>query len=273
MNGAASRTGWSQRNAQANHAAPGSAGRSEEQAAQQNGPSRRATLAAGASFGRNAPQRAGRRRKPPGLHLVVLGPDGTGKSTAIESMSRRLSPRFRQVSIHHWAPRLFRPAGDDAPVPEPHASALRSAPASLMKLAYLWFDFTVGHFAKVRVPVARSHLVIFDRYFPDLLVDSRRYRYGGPAWLARLAWRLMPKPDLVILLDAPAAVVQQRVREVSFEETERQRKAYRALVGEMPNGHIVNADQDPDLVAGDTTRIVLEFTRQRTDRRVDVDSK
>ena len=49
----------------------------------------------------------------------------------------------------------------------------------------------------------RTRLVIFDRYIYDLLVDSKRVRYGGPAWMLRLLARIVPRPELVILLDAP----------------------------------------------------------------------
>ncbi len=55
-----------------------------------------------------------------------------------------------------------------------------------------------------------------DRHFLDILVDQRRYRYGGPLWLLRLIRRLIPKPDLVNLLDAPPKVLQARKQELSF---------------------------------------------------------
>ena len=59
-----------------------------------------------------------------------------------------------------------------------------------------------------------------------MLVDPRRYRYGGAMWLARWVGKIIPKPDLWILLDAPAEVLQKRKQEVPPEETARQRRAY-----------------------------------------------
>ncbi len=39
----------------------------------------------------------------------------------------------------------------------------------------------------------RDELVIFDRSFDDLLVDERRYRLQGTAWLVRILRRLLPR--------------------------------------------------------------------------------
>lgn len=71
--------------------------------------------------------------------------------------------------------------------------------------------------------------MLFDRYHADLLVDPKRYRYGGPIFLARLASRLMPQPDLVIFLDAEPEVLLSRKQEVSREALEAGRAAYRGI--------------------------------------------
>jgi len=85
---------------------------------------------------------------------------------------------------------------------------------SLAKAIYWVLDYTVGYYLKVRPAITRSTLMIFDRYLVDALVDPRRYRFGGPQWALRLAWSLIPKPHLVILLDAPVEVVRARKQEV-----------------------------------------------------------
>ena len=51
--------------------------------------------------------------------------------------------------------------------------------------------------------------------------------------------RLRKKQDLIFCLDAPPEVIQTRKQEVSFEETTRQREAYRELVSKLPNGQII----------------------------------
>ena len=72
-------------------------------------------------------------------------------------------------------------------------------------------------------------MAISDRYFDDLLVDPVRYRYGAPRWLARLAFKLAPQPNLVFVLDADSSVIYGRKQEVALSELERQLAAYREM--------------------------------------------
>jgi hypothetical protein len=74
-----------------------------------------------------------------------------------------------------------------------------------------------------------SGLIMFDRYFQDLLVDPIRYRYGGPMWLPRLLNAFVPPPDLLLLvLDAAEEVILSRKRELPPVELRRQRASYQS---------------------------------------------
>ena len=114
-------------------------------------------------------------------------------------------------------------------------------------------------------------LLVHDRYMTEIVVDPRRFRFAGPAWLGGIFRRLTPPLDLVILLDAPPDVLQSRKQEVPFEETKRQREAYRALVRHMPNGRIVNADRPVEQVIEDVKRTILRCLADRTARRYRLD--
>ena len=94
----------------------------------------------------------------------------------------------------------------------------------------------------------RGELLICDRYYHDLLIDPLRYRYGGPLWIARLVGRLMPQPQLWVLLDAPAEVLQARKPEVTCEESARQRQEYAIFVRTQRKHAIVDAAQSLDRV-------------------------
>src|SRR5438105_12039839 len=113
----------------------------------------------------------------------------------------------------------------------------------------------VGYWAVVRPALVRSTFVGFDRYYHDILVDPRRYRYGGPRWLARLACAWVPQPDLWILLDAPASVIRARKSEIPLSEIERQRLCYQELINHLRDGHIVDTSRSPDEVARAVERI------------------
>jgi thymidylate kinase len=179
---------------------------------------------------------------------------------------------FRNTSKHHLMPALLRRRESGTPVTSPHGSPPRGFVPSVAKLCIWFVDYHVGYYIRIRPQLVRSTLVLFDRYYPDLLVDPVRYRYGGPRRLAAALWWVLPKPDLIIALDAPAELLQQRKHEVSLAETERQRLAFRALVATMPNGHVVDAVQPLDAVIGDVTKILLDHLARRTQQRLRLDT-
>jgi thymidylate kinase len=111
-------------------------------------------------------------------------------------------------------------------------------------LAYFlahWIEFFAGSHLRIRPVTFRGGLVLIGRYYYDFLVDQRRYRLHVPKGLVRLGLAFLKKPDLILLLDAPADVLQSRKQEVDFAETARQRDAYLAMVKSLPNGRVINA--------------------------------
>jgi thymidylate kinase len=129
-------------------------------------------------------------------------------------------------------------------------------------------DYSLGYHLKVRPLLARSTLVLFDRYVVDAVVDPVRYRYGGPPWVLRLVWSLVPKPDLVILLEAPVHVLRSRKQEVHEVELQRQCGAYRELVSGLSGGRTVDAAQPLDKVVTSVSGLILDFLQTRTQLRV-----
>lgn len=179
---------------------------------------------------------------PTGLFVIVLGPDGSGKSTVIDQVMSTLSGAFRRTQYFHLRPRLgVSSMQNTPPVTNPHAQPPRSLMLSVLKVFYFWLDYTLGYWLKLYWLMVRSTLVVFDRYYYDLMIDPRRFRYQGPRWLVQAVGSCIPKADLVILLDAPTEVLQARKQEVSPDETERQRQAFLDLVKTVPNSHVVNA--------------------------------
>jgi thymidylate kinase len=110
-------------------------------------------------------------------------------------------------------------------------------------------------------------LVIFDRYYDDILCDPRRYRYGGPLWLARFGRWLVPKPDVTFYLNASPETIQSRKQEVSLEETRRQVAAYESLaagqIRHKENVHLVSTTQSIEAAVQEIVQKVLTVLSKR----------
>jgi thymidylate kinase len=227
---------------------------------------RAATFAPWASLARLA----GRVWRPTGFLVVVLGPDGVGKSTLIDGLADALRPAFWRVRKRHLRPNVLR-RGHGGDSHAPHDQPIRGPYVSSLQ-AVLWIaDYFVGHVVSVYPGLVRSTLVLFDRYADDLAVDPRRYRFGGPPWLARLVGRLAPRPDLTLVLTADAGAVQARRREVPAAETARQLVAYATLADAREDVVLLDAGRAPEVVLARATELALARLARRTAHRLRLD--
>ena len=202
-----------------------------------------------------------------GLSVILLGPDGAGKSSVAEALARNLSGAFNGTQRRTFPPGLLRRSCGSSP--SPHARRPRGCISSCIRAVCYWLPYcALDRLLITRSARARGALLIHDRHFVDALVDPRRYRYGGPAWLLRLTRHLVPTADLVILLDAPAEIIQSRKQEVPLEETRRQRAAYRTLITGMRNGLVVDAAAPATQVAAAVEDIVLNCLARRATRQL-----
>jgi thymidylate kinase len=181
---------------------------------------------------------------PKGLFLVVLGPDGVGKTTTIAHLRLELEKLFGSCVSRRWRPGLIRTVSPDTGNRIPHAKVPRGPIASTLSLLGLALDFSVGYLICIRPSMVRSEAVIFDRYFHDILIDPKRYRYAGPMWLPRILHRLIPPRNPVfVILDADEATILSRKQELPLPELKRQRSAYRAFATRRPRSMVVRTDK------------------------------
>jgi thymidylate kinase len=199
--------------------------------------------------------------QPTGLFLIALGPDGVGKSTVLAGVVENLKPAFREIYFFHYRPRLGR--RPTTPVTSPHAVAPRGRILSIARLLLLFCQFWIGYLV-VRPKLARSGLVIFDRYFQDLLVDHWRYRYSGPKWLLRLALKFIPAKDpLLLVFDADEAVIYGRKQDIPIERLRVLRKGYQQLVASSPNAVLIGTDMALEDTLAAATKAIYQHLQSR----------
>jgi thymidylate kinase len=204
--------------------------------------------------------------QPNGLFCVILGPDGVGKSTTIEGLQRELQTLFGPCRKQRWRPGLIRKVKPDSSNRMPHAKTQRGGVASALSLLGFALDFSVGYAVSAYPAMVRSETIIFDRYFHDLLIDPKRYRYAGPTWLVRFMARFIPPRDaLFIVLDAEEEVILRRKQELPADELRRQRNAYRSFGAHAQNSMIVSTEKPVDEIVAEIVDKILKILASRNE--------
>jgi thymidylate kinase len=171
--------------------------------------------------------------------IVVCGPDGSGKTTLARELASGSAGR-QILWLHHRPGVLPKRSASEGPVLEPHRLPPYGRIASYLKLAYLFADYSLGWFLRVRPVLRRGGLLILERGWWDLSVDPRRYRLQDISRAVRFLGAFLPSPDLVLLLEAPPDVLLARKAELPGNELARQVYTWRQALS--PKSHTVILD-------------------------------
>src|SRR5215210_5871705 len=190
-------------------------------------------------------------RRPRGLSVAVMGPDGAGKSTLVEGLVRNLPLPVRVQYMGLTGGRMRKVARLRVP-----------GVIFLARLLILWSRYSRAAYHR-----ARGGIVVFERYTLDGAAPSGVPL--GPA--ARLSRRLLarscPLPDLVLLLDASGETMHERSGEYAPGVLESWRAAYARLRTRVPQLQLIDAERPPDAVLRDAeARIWRRYEELRTSR-------
>lgn len=203
--------------------------------------------------------------------IIFIGPDGSGKSTIADLALEKLylEGKIARVEKLHlkpgWLPplgRLFSPRDwgkaipVGVPVDNPHASKPSGPMGSMIRLLYYLVDYSLGFRIKIKPLLKDGGSVLFDRYYYDYMIDPARARIRLPKAVLAAFLPLVPKPEIVIYLDAPAEVLRKRKPELPIEELERQIAEFRKLVDGLPYAYRVDADRSMDEVAASAAELI-----------------
>jgi len=123
----------------------------------------------------------------------------------------------------------------------------------------------------VALHLRRGRLVVFDRhFFADYYAHHVAADGRSLPWMARVHGRMLdrlyPKPDVLIVLDAPPELLHWRKPEGTIEDLAARRAEYLEVARHVPRSVIVDASQPFDRVLSQVVKVV-EQEWARGDRR------
>jgi thymidylate kinase len=196
---------------------------------------------------------AGRRRLGP--VVAILGPDGSGKGTIIDELIRTIPVGVTTLYLGRRTSSPRSPTGI-APT-STRRRPLRESLFVMTKAARAWTKLLGGYAA-----AWRGHIVLCDRHPIEVLAirpDRSRFAASLERFLAR---RLTPKPDAIVVLEAPAEVLLARKPEHPAATLRAWQRGY---VGELvPLGaHTVDTSGSVDQSVASVSRVVWDALRER----------
>ena len=205
--------------------------------------------------------------------IVLVGPDGSGKTTLIENLIEESKTIFRskperfQVFHHrpHVLPNIAQIFKKELNEKEefnlnfnPHSAKQSNQFISFIKLLYYVLDYVLGYFIKL-IPLQReSKFIIFDRYYYDFIVDQKRSAISVNRNLAIWLYKIfIPKPNKVFFIKVEPVAAHKRKKELSIEAITLINDKYDRLLSDIDNFKvIVNEDLEVS-----TKELLFEFIR------------
>ena len=171
--------------------------------------------------------------------VSFMGVDGSGKSTLIKLLRKKLKNKFTKIKYIHLRPYLI--LLDKSTVQSnPHNS--KETWPILLNLVRILYWLIIYRFYFYLFANKSGQLIIFDRYAHDLMIDPIRYKFNLPINIAKFILDLFPNPNLWIVVNAPIKVLEKRKKELPTKELKRQIRTYLNFAKQKKNSIVVNTN-------------------------------
>jgi thymidylate kinase len=195
--------------------------------------------------------------KNKGMTITFSGVDGAGKSTVIEQIKEELEKKYRKrvVVIRH-RPSLLpilstytkgkTKAEQDAANRLPRQGNNKSSLSSFIRFMYYYADYLFGQFYVNFKYKSRGYIVLYDRYYYDFIIDSRRSNIDINESIVKFGYNFVFTPELNFFLYADPAIILKRKQELSEDTITELTKKYSDLFNHFEskkmgnNYHLIN---------------------------------
>lgn len=204
--------------------------------------------------------------------IAVEAPDGTGKTTFIDSLVTELRRYYvsdeGRFCIHHFRPLILPNLGavgekagvmkQDTDFTKPHRAKPAGKLSSFIRMTYYWVDYLIGMPYLFRKEVKAERYTIFDRYIFDFVVDPKRARISLPYWMRKMFARMVIQPQIVFVLNTEADVIYKRKQELELNEIKRQLDEFNKIESLCSNVVYIDAGQSVDEMTTQAIKIIFD---------------
>jgi len=166
---------------------------------------------------------------PNGFSFSISGPDGSGKTTILRELEHSFSPIYRELGKYHFRPNLvprlaelFNKTGlkkeVDVDYHLPHRGTKTGTVSSAIRLVYYIADYIIGYSRVVRPILYRRGMVIFDRYYTDIISDSLRSRINLNFKIIFFLRRFVPGLRYNFIIYVDPDIILKRKQEITAEK-------------------------------------------------------
>jgi thymidylate kinase len=218
-----------------------------------------------------------------GLFVVLLGVDGVGKTTVADHLKVLLEGYFPAVHVSQGPRPCFLLSGSKGRSltkwlgknPTEKVSAGELSPSyprgnkvnlqkgsgnaiiDLFKLLFYFVDTWMGYLFKINITRFNGGIYLMVRYFYCEIAYGRD-RWHLPAFVLQIVGKMLPRPDLTILLYDDPEIIHSRKDELSVEKIAEYQLRYELLGKKIKYFHKIRTSENAENIAGQIKQIILE---------------
>jgi thymidylate kinase len=115
----------------------------------------------------------------------------------------------------------------------PRQGTNKSVISSLFRFTYYYLDYLVGQYYIYFRYTLRGYTVLYDRYYFDFIIDSRRSNIVLPKGFMKWCYHFIFKPQVNVFLFASPEIIRSRKQELSQEDITSLTTEYTQLFNEL----------------------------------------
>ncbi len=179
-----------------------------------------------------------------GITITFSGVDGAGKSTVLEEVKNILQKKYRlKIVVIRHRPSILpilsairfgkKGAEERSKNNLPRQGKNKNVISSLFRFAYYYFDYIVGQFYVYVRYKLRGYTVLYDRYYFDFIIDSRRSNISLSRSFIKKGYHFIFEPEVNFFLYAEPEIIRERKQEMEIQDIKKLNDDYRELFNEL----------------------------------------